>query len=242
MFYHSMFEEYVAMAKKACFAGSKEVMKIYSGEIKHDLKSDGSIVTKADLQSHNAIKKVLTDYPILSEEGDKTGRKSDTMWIVDPLDGTNDFLNKTGDFSIMVGLLRKGKPLLGVVYVPVSEDLYFASYGKGAYKNGKRIHVRRQGDVMLISRNHTTAKEKEYGKKLGAKEFIPMGSIGTKLCSIAEGEADYYVNLSDKLGVWDACAPHIIVEEAGGIVSDKDGDALVYAGERMKQGLVAKAR
>ena len=237
-----MFEKYVAMAKRAVFAGSKEVMKIYSGEIKHELKNDGSVVTKADLNSHLAIKDVLTDFPILSEEGDKTGRKNDTMWIVDPLDGTNDFLNKTGDFSIMVGLLRKGKPLLGVVYIPAKEDLYFASYGKGAYKNGKRIHVRRKGDVMLISRNHTTPKEKEYGKKLGANKFTPLGSIGTKLCTIAEGKADFYVNLSNKLGVWDACAPHMIVEEAGGIVTDKDGDALVYTGERMKKGLVAKAR
>lgn len=237
-----MFEEYVAMAKRAVFAGSKEVMKIYNDNIIQKKKEDGSIITKADVNSHKAIIKVLSDYPILSEEGDKTGRKNDTMWIVDPLDGTNDFVNKTGDFSIMVGLIRKGTPLLGVVYVPVHENLYVASLGTGAYKNGKRIHVRRNGSVMLISRNYTTEKEKEFGKKIGASTFTPKGSIGTKLCTIAEGKADYYVNLSDKLGVWDACAPHIIVEEAGGKVTDKNGEKLIYKGERMKKGLIAKAK
>ena len=237
-----MFNEYLAMAKRAVFAGSEEVMKIYNEELVQNTKSDGSVVTNADLNSHHAIIDVLSDFPVLSEEGDKTGRKSDTMWIVDPLDGTNDFLNKTGDFSIMIGLLRKGKPLLGVVYVPVREDLYVASLGNGAYKNGKRIFTRRKGKVMLVSRNHFTDEEKRFGKRLGAETFTEMGSIGTKLCTIAEGEADYYVNLSDKLGVWDACAPHIILEEARGVVTDKNGDALVYKGERMKKGLIGRAR
>lgn len=233
----------------------EEAMKYYDRDYSIKKKEDNSPVTEADLASEKILLEGLksTGYGIVAEEtglleGDKTG----TYWVVDPLDGTQDFIDKTGEFSIMVGLLVDRRPELGIVYAPAQGKLWYAVKGQGAHltENGRKSeitvnHKSSLSDYELIaSRNHFSPRDEKISRRLGVKNITRMGSLGIKFCSIAEGRADLAYYTTDKLGIWDCCAPQIILEEAGGVASDVYGGNLEYdlEGKRMDKGVVGIGR
>lgn len=237
----NLLAETIELAKEA---GAK-TLTFYGKEYKIDEKADDSPVTQADIASNELLLEGLKQYgyPILSEEGapEKDRLNSEVVWIIDPLDGTRDFIDETGEFTVMAALVRKeagGKfrPLLGVIYRPVSDSLYFATKGGGAYAvhgglDAKKLKVsdeaERHNMVMLTSRNHTTELEWQVANKLKIPKVITYGS-SLKACLIAEREGQVNFNPSKHTWEWDVCASDIIVHEAGGKFSDINGELFSY--------------
>jgi len=191
-------------------------------------------------------------YGILSEETKDTPSRlsKEKIWIIDPLDGTKDFLQKTGEFSIMVGLVHNKEPILGVVYKPVDDKIYFAEKGKGAFlkeadkplKKLKISSVFSLADANFVfSRYHLGNLEKKFMEKAKISKITCAGSIGVKLGLISEGKADGYFTMSNKTCQWDICAPEIILKEAGGKVTDLKGENFVYNRRQIRNlnGIVA---
>ena len=216
------------------------------------MKGDHSPVTQADMGAHDRILESLrtTNIPVLSEESGDTEFPTlpypDTLWIVDPLDGTKDFINMSGDFSVMIGLLEKGEPTLSVVYAPHHRTLYFAARDKGAYmeKDGKeqrlRVGTRTSPDLRFIcSKNHFTPYMDAIAEKLIVSTSTPHGSVGIKASMLGKDEGDFFF-YTVALGVWDVCAPQLIATEAGGTVTDIHGEPLTYTttNHRLSNGVV----
>jgi 3'(2'), 5'-bisphosphate nucleotidase len=228
-------------------AAGEETLR-YFGESSFTPKGDGSPVTAADMGSHDVLSARLkgTGIPILSEEDIRiVVPYPSPLWIIDPLDGTKDFIAGSKDFSVMVGLIEHSKPVIGVVYAPAHDILYYAENGSGSFieKNGEAARLRVPESLhsplrFICSVNHFSPQMEEVAQALGA-EKIPRGSIGIKAGLIAEGKGDFTFNLG-KLGEWDVCAPEVILTEAGGVVTDRFGNALVYGneGHRIKHGAV----
>lgn len=226
-------------------------MEFYHRKYRVSEKKDNSPVTDADLKCEEILIEELshTDYGIISEEtGLIEGREDDAFWVVDPLDGTQDFIDQTGEFSIMVGLLHEGNPVLGVVYAPVLDKLWYATKDSGAHvvQNGqeKQINVNDKKSLhdfkVIASRNHFSLEDQAIVNQLGINRVARMGSLGMKFCSIAEGKADLTFYTTDRLGIWDCCAPQAILEEAGGRIMDTYGNHPSYdlQGQRMEGGIV----
>ena len=221
-------------------AGAK-IIEYYGGkyEVSNKENNPGNPLTEADLASNKIILAALEKYglPILSEEklDDEIRLKSEYIWIVDPLDGTSDFVEKTDEFSVMIALVRNKQPILGVVFEPAKKTFYWAEKDEGAFmeKNGKivKIQVSTRDNfkhmAVLLSRNHLLNSDIRLCNNLEIGRKIKRGST-SKMCVIARGDAEIYVNTSDKTGEWDTCAVQIILEEAGGRVTNLQGDKLVY--------------
>lgn len=232
--------------KIIAYLAGKEIIARYSKELSVTQKLDESPLTEADLAAEKIIQSGLGKYgyPVLSEESADNRKRlgAEYVWVVDPLDGTADFIQKTGEFAVMIGLLRRNRPILGVVFEPVSGRCYSAQQGLGAYceQDGiaGKLSVSNQGDPttfrMLVSRNHLLPNEIRLFDKLQMREKITMGSAGLKLCRIASGNAEIYVNSSDKTSEWDTCAGNIILTEAGGKITDLKGRELDYNSEDTK--------
>ncbi len=235
-------EQVLSQTVKIVKQAGKEVLKFYgSKDLDVDLKLDKTLVTEVDLAANDFLIKYLKkfSYPILSEEkkDNLTRLNSDRIWIIDPLDGTNDFIKKTGDFSIMVALVEKQKPILGIVYLPVSDILYFAEKQQGAYKqekssNAKKISVSSVKELsqvrIVASRSHFSKEISDFAKKIKTKEIKRAGSNGIKIGLIAEGKAELFFNPTNKMGEWDSCAAEIILEEAGGKLTDIGNNEIIY--------------
>ena len=232
-----MLNKIIPVIKKA----GKSILNLYNKNYQVFEKQDKSPVTEADLIADKIILEGLKEfgYPILSEESkDDLGRlKSEYVWIVDSLDGTRDFLDKTGEFCIMIGLSYKGESILGVLYQPTEDKLYFAEKGKGAYLSISdsepiRLKVSSQSNIhdsiLIVSRSHISKEIEDGASKLDVKKMQKCGSNGIKMGLIAEGKADIFFNPTNKLGQWDCCAPQIIIEEAGGKASGIHGEKLYY--------------
>ncbi len=234
-----MMRECLNDAKRISRLAGKEVMKIYSHQIvSKSIKNDSSFITIADITSEEIICRELEKYghSILSEERGFRCGKREFLWIVDPLDGTNDFIDKTGDFSIMIALVEKEDPVLGVVYKPVDDKMYFACRGMGSFleksKKIKKLGVSNvfslSKSTLVASRSHFSDTEKNLEGNKIVKKLLKVGSVGIKLGLISEGKAEIYINSSDKTGKWDIAAPQAILEEAGGIVTDTKGEKIKY--------------
>ncbi len=220
----------------ACEAGTA-IMDIYQTDFLIQEKLDYSPVTSADLASDVIIKKILgiTGYPLLSEEGvpSEADLTTGKVWIVDPLDGTKDFIAKTGEFTVLIGLALDGEPVGGVVYCPVTEILYVAEKSQGAYiKNGNnwtRIRVGEEGVLakakIVMSRNHLGKIEQEILTGRGLS-FIQKGSCGLKIAEVAAGQFDLY--FSSGPNQWDVCASHCLINEAGGVFTTLRGEPIKY--------------
>lgn len=222
-------------------AGSA-IMEIYqSDDFGVDHKDDDSPLTKADLAAHHVIvkglKELTPDIPVLSEESadiDFDERKSwDKYWLVDPLDGTKEFIKRNGEFTVNIALIDQGKSILSVVYVPVKEVSYSAAVGVGVFKreNGKKQSIMvmknsRFKPTVVGSRSHMSDDVKDYLNRLGQHEMVSMGS-SLKFCLVAEGKADLYPRLG-LTSEWDTAAAQCIVEQAGGRVVTLDGEPLLY--------------
>jgi 3'(2'), 5'-bisphosphate nucleotidase len=230
------------VAELALLAG-KEILTVYnSEEFSIEEKADKSPLTAADLASHHAIVDGLTaltaDIPILSEESASLPYAERSAWqrywLVDPLDGTREFIKRNGEFTVNIALIDAGVPVLSVVHVPVSGISYLACKGQGAFKQepgGERraITVRKLGDgpVMVVgSRSHRGESLNNFLDKLGEHEMVGMGS-SLKLCLVAEGAADLYPRLGPT-SEWDTAAAQCVVEQAGGFVTDTAMKPLRY--------------
>jgi len=247
----SKYEGYLDQLIELTRRAGAEVLQYYKENYSIEEKNDQSPVTEADYASEEILIDGLktTEPGIIAEEaGLIQGKSENRYWIVDPLDGTQDFIDKTGEFSIMVGLLEEGKPRLGVVFAPAMEKLWYAAEGGGAYllDEGIETKIRVAGKeslrdyVLIASRNHFTPQDESVADRLGVDGITRMGSLGIKFCSIAEGMADLVYYTTDRLGVWDCCAPQIILEEAGGEAFDIWGRELSYDLDkrRMTDGIV----
>lgn len=225
-------------AMNAATKAGAAIMEHYA-VVDFDTKHDGSPVTIADHTANALILEELhkTGIPILSEES--TGIAvpyPDRLWIVDPLDGTNDFIQKTGDFSVMIGLLEHGRPTLGVVFAPVFERMYYAVLGEGAWVRNTRtnettmLKIASEAPIsprLIRSRNHHSQRVTKIAESINATIADSRGSVGIKAVAIASGEADIYLVMGF-LGEWDTCAPEIIFTEAGGKITDIHGNPLRY--------------
>ena len=220
----------------------KAILEIYnSADFGVEMKSDDSPLTKADLASHNVIAKGLQeltpDIPVLSEESANIAfaeRQSwKKYWLVDPLDGTKEFIKKNGEFTVNIALIENGKSVVSVVYVPVQDVSYTAALGYGAFKKSnnqrQQIHVKKTSrsiPIVVGSRSHMSDDVKNYLQDLGTHELTSMGS-SLKFCLVAEGKADLYPRLG-LTSEWDTAAAQCIVEQAGGHVVTLDNQALRY--------------
>jgi 3'(2'), 5'-bisphosphate nucleotidase len=222
------------------------IMKYYSQQIKADLKEDKTIITQADLDSNAYICKELAKFgwPILSEENVDSAERltHDRIWIVDPLDGTQDFVGHTDNFAVHIGLVEKNIPILGVVCTPVHATVYYAEKGKGAWmQKGKekavQIHASKKENnlIVAVSYNNFSQKYQDFADKMHVKDLRRVGSVGVKLILVAKGECDLTINLNSYYKEWDTCAPEIIVHEAGGIVTDICGKPLLYNQTNVKR-------
>ncbi|WNO59550.1 3'(2'),5'-bisphosphate nucleotidase CysQ [Rheinheimera sp. MMS21-TC3] len=192
-------------------------------------KADASPLTAADLAAHQLIVRALTkltpDLPILSEEAADISwpiRKNwQQYWLVDPLDGTKEFIKRNGEFTVNIALIAAGEPILGVVYAPALQKLYYASKEQGAFlKQAQTIHrlsvntkVRDNGIIVVGSRSHPSPKLAEYLSQFPKYRLLPVGS-SLKFCMLAEGCADLYPRFGPTMQ-WDTAAGHIVALEAG---------------------------
>ena len=225
-----------------------EIMKVYQQDFGVDYKKDNSPLTKADIKSNEIITESLKDLypeiPILSEENKEVPyniRKNwEYFWLVDPLDGTKEFVKKNGEFTVKIALIYKNMPVLGVIYAPVLDLLYYAQKDQGAFKQDKnkkpqRLPIYNYSNnhtlKIIVSKSHYNQETKEFVNNLKRQyekiEFINIGS-SLKLCLIAEEKADIYPRLAPTME-WDTAAGQAVVEEAGGeVVKFKMKTSLKY--------------
>lgn len=227
------------VAIEAAVEAGNTILEIYEGSYETAIKKDDSPITEADLKSNEVIKRILstTNYSILSEEDkdDQNRLSKETIWIVDPLDGTSDFIDKTGEFTIMIALVKNKKPVLGVIGWPTEKTIFAAQKGSGAfrYSNGKweKIHVTNISELskcrVVGSRHHLSDTEKMFIKKLGIKDFVSIGS-SLKVGKISSGEAEAYITTTNKMKEWDSAASYCIINEAGGKMTDMSGNDISY--------------
>jgi len=212
-------------------------------------------VTAADREASSFIVEQLRrrfpgDGILSEEENDDVSRRLrfSRVWIVDPLDGTKEFIAKLGEFAVMIGLAIDGISRLGVVYQPTLDKLYFAGWGQGAVlrQHGveKRLHVSPAGNAaevtMTVSRTRPSVIGEGVRARLGIGQAIASGSLGLKLGLLCEAQAHVYIQ-DGGIGLWDVCGPEAILHEAGGKVTDLSGQPLRYdsADVRLRQGVLA---
>jgi 3'(2'), 5'-bisphosphate nucleotidase len=214
-----------------------EIMKIYQQDFDVDYKANNSPLTKADIKSNEIITESLKDLypeiPILSEENKqipyKIRKNWEYFWLIDPLDGTKEFVKKNGEFTVNIALIYKNMPVLGIVYAPALNLIYYAQKDRGAFKQEKNKKPQRlpiynhiHNDILkvIVSKSHYNQETKKFVDNLKNQyekiEFINIGS-SLKFCLIAEGKADIYPRLAPTME-WDTAAGQAVVEEAGGEV------------------------
>ena len=248
-----MLEQLISIAETA---GSL-ILDIYNQEdFDVKLKEDNSPLTAADKKSHNYIVRELaknfSGIPVLSEEGEGIDYKERRYWkeffLVDPLDGTKEFINRNGDFTVNIALIKDQKPAAGVIHVPVTGETFFGSIDGGSFKringNTKKIKVstKKPGDELTVvqSKSHSGEEEEIFYNKFKIKEKTSRGS-SLKICMVAEGKAEIYFR-SGPTWEWDTAAGHAILAAAGGFFVNKDGTPVRYNKEVPKNfGFIASA-
>ncbi|RLJ70434.1 3'(2'),5'-bisphosphate nucleotidase [Hydrogenivirga caldilitoris] len=241
----------------------EEILKVYEGNMSVDYKEDRTPLTEADRRSHRVIVKSLKsltpEIPILSEEGkdipyeERKGWRE--FWLVDPLDGTKEFIKKNGEFTVNIALVENREPVAGVVYAPAKNLLFFARKGEGAYKikvncssldeisieRAERLPLYRNNSFqkplrVIASRSHMNEETKAFIEKLKSKvgeiELLSAGS-SLKFCLVAEGKAEIYPRLGPTME-WDTAAAHIIATESGCEVRTLNGEPLTYNKEDLR--------
>ncbi len=235
----------ITLAKEALSTALKageEILRVYDvGDLKTSYKEDSSPLTAADEASDRVIseglKRIAPDIPVLSEETKaepyEARKRWKRLWIVDPLDGTKEFIKRNGEFTVNVALIEDGRPIVGIVHAPALGVSYCGVVSEGAFRTDKggetRIGVvdyRGQRLKVVGSRSHATPELGEFIKKIGEADFISMGS-SLKFCLVAEGSAHLYPRFGPTME-WDTAAAHAIVKAAGGSVTDMEGRELSY--------------
>ncbi len=222
-----------------------EILDIYNRDFDVNTKDDSSPVTEADVAAEKIIlaglAKLTPEIPVLAEESAAAGNIPDLsgglFWLVDPLDGTKEFIHKRGEFTVNIALIENGKPTVGVIHVPVKNTTYYAS-GPGdaliVEDNKPPRHIQTRdipsgGLTVVASRSHRTPETDDYISNYKVADLISAGS-SLKLCLVAEGKADLYPRLGRTME-WDIGAGQAILEAAGGVVEKLDGTTLNYGKE-----------
>jgi 3'(2'), 5'-bisphosphate nucleotidase len=228
------------IAKRISIEAGNAIIEIYNTSYDVEYKKDNSPVTTADKRANDIIKdqliKIFPNYSILTEESedDLSRLKNEWCWIIDPMDGTKEFLAKNGEFTVNIGLSYKSKIVLGVVYAPILKELYFGVKGLGSFLffNNEIIKLNvtdKKKELTLIkSRSHNSSRLDNLINKNSGKigKILQMGS-SLKGCMIAKGAADIYYRFGNTME-WDTAAVQCIIEEAGGIVKQLDDTELTY--------------
>lgn len=221
-----------------------EIMKIYQRDFETYTKNDESPLTEADLESHkvicNGLQQLGLDFPIMSEESateswDKR-QTWQTYWLIDPIDGTKEFIKKNGEFTVNIALIHEHKSVLGVVYAPAKNKLYYAMESFGSYlaedsNPAKKLEVKEIDSNKVVkvvgSRSHTSPDMAEYLTQFPQHEMVAMGS-SLKLCAVADGTADIYPRLG-LTSEWDTGAAQCVVEQAGAqVLVHNTNEPLLY--------------
>jgi len=226
-------QDIVTIAKEA----GDVIIQVYKQDFEVEYKKDSSPLTLADKKANDIIEgglnKLSVNFPILSEEGKeipyKDRRQWEYFWLVDPLDGTKEFVKKNGEFTVNIALIHKDTPVLGVVYAPALDVCYWAKQGEGAFKDGQKLPIKtvnqRNTYKIVASRSHMSNETQMFIDAIDTqkeKELISIGS-SLKICLVAEGEADIYPRLGPTME-WDTGAAHAVVIESGrGLKKYKDG-------------------
>ncbi len=230
-------------------AAGEVVLEIYNAaSLPVDYKGPGDPVTAADRRSNRLLVERLNQafpgVPVVAEESHpasfKGFRAAERVFFVDPLDGTQEFIQRNGEFAVMIGLLEGVKAVAGVVYAPATGATWMGAVGLGAWRIGPQartripVHVSATDDLtwarIVASRSHRSVRLERVLGSLGAREVRPMGSAGLKGAQVAEGLADAYLETSAGTKRWDACAIDALVTAAGGRVSDVTGTPIDYRG------------
>lgn len=243
-----LLDQVVSIATEA----GQVIREIYQqGSYEREIKDDNTPVTSADLASHELIlqklKALTPDIPVLSEEDAEVPlsvrQRWSRYWLVDPLDGTGEFIAGSGDFSVIIALVENHKPVMGVVYVPMTEVSYFAYAGHGAFKQVdgvvQQIHSKQHRELsgdfskssdqlrIAVSRRQDPQKVLRLFHDASQCELVVLGGAALKSCLVAEGHADCYLRVGPT-GEWDTGAAQIIIEEAGGQLRDMTLQPLSY--------------
>lgn len=229
-------------AKQVAVEAGKAIMDIYNSmDISVEYKSDHSPLTEADKAANriivNALKNSFPSYAVLSEEekDDKTRLHKDSCFIVDPLDGTKEFIKRNGQFTVNIALAYKHESVMGVIYVPVTGKLFYAARGYGSFvespeEKSRKMSVSHNTDIssirVVMSNSHGCKQMDELIEKYQFTNLVKVGS-SLKGCMIAEDKADVYYRFNPTME-WDTAAMQCIVEEAGGIFRQMDGTLMTY--------------
>jgi 3'(2'), 5'-bisphosphate nucleotidase len=225
------------LAIQASEAACKEILEVYnSGDFQTESKGDNSPLTQADKKAHHVIASILqsSNLPILSEEGRnipyEERKQWQKFWMVDPLDGTKEFLKRNGEFTVNIALIENQKPVLGVVAIPVTGDVFYAQQGSGAFvKRGGNVSalparsafdLKKSGVRVVASRSHMSEETQAFIQSLVEPTLVSQGS-SLKFMLLAEGKADVYPRFAPTME-WDTAAAHAIVNETGISVLQKD--------------------
>ncbi|XOB91224.1 3'(2'),5'-bisphosphate nucleotidase CysQ [Pseudomonadota bacterium 24LQ007] len=242
MHYSSILPDVIKIADEA----SEKVLHIYQSDFKVNYKEDHSPITAADIASHDIIVKGLRqisrDIPILSEEGEEIPweerKKWRRFWLIDPIDGTKDFTQRTGEFTVNIAMIEDGEPVMGVVTAPALKEAFWGIKGEGAHMRDRtgrvhRIRVAEPKDTLRVvaSKNHLNEETRAFIEALGSHETVQAGS-SLKFCRIAEGHADIYPRMGPT-SEWDTAAAHAVLVAAGGKVQTPEGQPLVYGKENI---------
>ncbi|QGH36224.1 3'(2'),5'-bisphosphate nucleotidase CysQ [Gracilibacillus salitolerans] len=261
--------KYIVDLFDVCLEAGNEIMEVYAQDFDVEFKEDDSPLTVADKKAHDAIasglEKIDSSIPVLSEEGKEIpyeARKDwGQFWLVDPLDGTKEFIKKNGEFTVNIALIKDKYPEMGVIYAPALDTFYFGVNGEGAYKLNDASKVKVTSSVDLInqsvslpevkesnitnvvaSRSHMSEETEAFINQLdGEVEVVSSGS-SLKFCLVAEGKADYYPRYAPTME-WDTGAGQAIVEAAGGKVTRyEDNERFYYNRKELLNGwfLVSK--
>ena len=237
-------------ARQAARSGAEKIQAIYEqylsgGDIGIKEKGEDDPVTAADMAANQIIMETLKrnfpEHAILTEEEPVTWGKTgeEWVWMIDPLDGTKDFIKANGEFVTMVGLTHLGKPIIGVVVEPATGLEFYACKGFGAFKTklsqrdtSSRVNISATPDLkylrLAVSRSHRDPKVDKFIELLNVQDEISSGSVGRKMALVIDGEADIYVHPAGGTKLWDTCACEIIASEAGGVLLSGTGEKISY--------------
>ncbi|AMA07858.1 3'(2'),5'-bisphosphate nucleotidase CysQ family protein [Picosynechococcus sp. PCC 73109] len=238
--------EVLAIARQIGWGAGDVLQSYYKGDIKNISDKKDGPVTKADLAANHYILEAFQeklgteDFAYLSEEtydGNKV--EHPWVWIIDPLDGTRDFIDQTGEYAVHICLVHEGRPVIAVVVVPEAEKLYFASKGNGTFVETRdgtvapiKVSERHQTEdlYLVASRTHRDQRFQDLLDRLPFKDRNYVGSVGCKIAHILEQKSDVYISLSGKSAAkdWDFAAPELILTEAGGKFSYFEGNEVLY--------------
>lgn len=238
----STLERFALETRRLARRAGAAILEIYAGSFAVEHKADDSPLTAADMASHRVIvdglRELTPDIPVLSEEAKDIAwnvrRGWDRYWLVDPLDGTREFVKRNGEFTVNIALIENHAPVLGVVLIPVTGELYYGVAGDGAFLEAspgatpRPIATRAAASIPLVagSRSHSNERQAAMLGNLGEHRLVPVGS-SIKFCMVARGDADLYLRLGPT-SEWDTAAAQCVLEQAGGAVLDLRGEALRY--------------